>query len=397
MKFLITILLISFSFLASAQETTPGSADQIKDQQEWVVVFNDPRPARLQGWSRNGYGKSQSNYSGDLELNRFGKNMASKYDMDLQDEWFIPSLGVYCLVVRFNSDQYETMTKLKSNKSVQWVQPSNEFELLNSKTSAKAAELNQQSIPKSLNLPHSIDGKGVTIAIIDSAVDESHQDLVGTISKNNDFVINENTESGESHGTAIAGVMITQPGTKLGVAGVAPAATIHAYRGCWESSKLGKTNCSTLSLARALDAVVRNGADILNLSLTGPKDALLDRLLHQLIDRGTMVVTAFDPARPNAERFPSKRDGILIVRAQGLDEDDEQTFTAPGARVVPIPGNQYDFMHGHSVASAYTSALLALRKQAFDSKQSSQIQRLDWRNTSNSNMAKDLVNEILND
>jgi len=104
---------------------------------------------------------------------------------------------------------------------------------------------------------------------------------------------------------------------------------------------------------------------------------------------------AFDPARANSGRFPTQRDGVLIVRARGLDDRHSGVFTAPGARVVPRPGNRYDFMHGHSVASAYTSGLLALRKQALDASVSAKEGDLDWRNTSSSRVAEDLVVEIL--
>ena len=137
-----------------------------------------------------------------------------------------------------------------------------------------------------------------------------------------------------------------------------------------------------------------SNTDILNLSLSGPKDLLLDRLIQRIIDQGTIVVTAFDPTRPAINRFPSQRDGVLIVRAQDLDNQHTEFFTAPGARVVLSPGNKYDFMHGHSVASAYTSGLLALRKQVFETAIGGKKQA-DWRMVSNDQAAQDLLSDIL--
>jgi len=401
MRRLIAGLLFCWFSLVLAQSDLEEK--QATQEQEWVLVFDDPRPARSQGWVRSNYGKSGGDYRNALELERFGKKVASKYDMQLRDQWFIPSLGVYCLVVSFNGDQSETISKLKKDKTVQSLQPSNEFELLNERRQPPIEESEEPStrvdgeLPRlDEKLPTLADGEGVVIAIVDSAVDSSHQDLAGSISDGGDFVVaGRDNNRGESHGTAIAGVMMTKRHTKLGVAGISPAATLQAYRGCWESAEQTKTNCNTLSLARALDAVVSSDADILNLSLSGPKDALLDRILQQIIDRGTMVVAAFDPARANSERFPTQRDGVLIVRARGLDNRHSGVFTAPGARVVPRPGNRYDFMHGHSVASAYTSGLLALLKQALDASVSAKEGDLDWRNTSSSRVAEDLVVEIL--
>jgi len=392
---LFTILLMLGPLVAYAQadtepvsESQAASPDTINIDSEWVVVFTDPRPARLRGWRTTGYSTQSGEYDSVLNLKRFGNKMASKYNMELRDQWLIQSLGVYCLVVRFNGDQQHTITELKKNKRLQWIQPSNEFKLL------AAASSFSNTLAFETPIPKGIDGTGAVIAIIDSAVDKSHQDLAKAITKSDDFVVaGTQVQGGEMHGTAIAGVMVAHRDTKLGVAGVAPAAALEAYRGCWESSANNETHCNTLSLARALDAVSKSKADILNLSLSGPKDDLLDRLIQRIIDQGKMVVAAFDPTRPNIPRFPSQREGVLIVRAQDLDSMYADVFTAPGSRVVVSPGNRYDFMQGHSVAAAYVSGILALKKQVLDRRGESL--RSDWRKISKLNAAKDLVKDLL--
>lgn len=370
-------------------------------EQEWVIVFNDPRPARLQGWSNSGYNSKSSGYQSSLELKRFGRKIASQYDMQLKDEWLIQSLGVYCLVVRFNQDQDSTMSKLKQNKRIQWIQLSNGFELLSDEQALNSQPKDGVSKRVSFaayNLPETLNGEGVVIAIVDSSVDRSHPDLVKSINRNDDFVVSgTNVSLGEAHGTAIAGVMVSQPSSKFGVRGVSPAAKIEAYRGCWEN-RGGSTQCNTLSLARALDAVASSDVDILNLSLTGPSDQLLDRLLDKIIAKKVMVVAAFDPSRPNTKRFPRPREGVLIVRASNLDQIYDDIFTAPGSRVVASPGNRYDFMSGHSVAAAYTSGVLALCKQAQQNQMKvDELLRIngDCRNLSTLSGTKDLVYDLL--
>jgi len=385
----ITLLLtLSLSLLALRAEAEPSLLDQAQVSTEWVVVFKDPRPSRLQGWRKTGYSKNAGDYRDSLELKRFGKKVASKYDLELRDEWLIQSLEVYCLVVKFNGDQQQTIAKLKEDGLIKWVQPLNEFELLSN--SAPQNKNPSQITP----LPSNIDGSGVVIAIIDSAVDTSHRDLAKAVSKDSDFVVSgERVNGGETHGTAIAGVIVAQRGSKLGVSGVAPAAKLESYRGCWQSSKTNKTHCNTLSLARALDAVTRSNASILNLSLSGPQDDLLDKLIQKLVSQGKMVIAAFDPLRPNKPRFPSQAKGVLVVRATDLDHQYSHVFSAPGSRVVAAPGNAYDFMHGHSVAAAYVSGILALRKQVLN--KASRNLRTDWKNLSKSNGAEDLVREII--
>jgi len=380
----------------TANKTTKSAVPE-----EWVVVLDDPRPKRLQGWQRTGY-RGGNNYRSAVELKRFGGRLAKDYNLALKDQWLIESLGVYCLIVSFNDDANKTIKALEKLESVQWIQPSNEFRLLSS-AGGVTEPLNSKLMGESLD--SSITGEGVTIAIIDSAVDRTHSDLAPAVELSQDFVVagasadsSNQLLNGEAHGTAIAGVMIAQRDSKAGIAGVAPKAKLLAYRGCWENSD-GNTNCNTLSLARALDAVARSGADILNLSLSGPKDLLLDQLLDRVIANGAVVVAAFDPQRVGQTRFPSKKDGVLIVRAEKLDSQFQDIFTAPGARVVASPGNNYGFMKGHSIATAYTSGVLALHKQFRDSivGQRGASQPIDWRELSKNNKATDLMQQLIDE
>jgi len=351
---------IIMMYNASAQQLSSLTVSK-PVQKEWVVVLNDPRPGRLQGWQNPRY-RGNQHYASSLELARFGKRVAKRHDLSLKQEWFIESLSVYCLIVQFNGDESDTLVQLQQDDRVQWVQPSNEFELLGKD---KVAMPNTTSSAE-FALPSSIDGNGVLIAMIDSAVDTTHPDISTAIQGTADFVISgTQTSIGEAHGTAMAGVLVAKPDSKLGVVGVAPGADLVAYRGCWEELA-GNTQCNTLSLARALDAVVNNNDKpmILNLSLSGPHDRLLESIMAKVISNGTITVAAFDPMRPHAKRFPSPRKGVLIVRAETLDKQYQDQFTAPGGRIVTSPGNRYDYMMGHSVASAYTAGVLALIAQS---------------------------------
>ena len=340
-------------------------------QQQWVIVLDDPRPARLQGWQQgqSNYSSNQ-NYKNALELKRRAKKIAKRYKLELEQQWYIDSLSVYCLIVNIDSDQVETtLSKLKQHKHVAWVQPSGEFNLLNSTQTKLPKKLSatppiQTAEPVLGSLSAHADGTGVRIALVDSAVDSRHIDIAPAIEKSTDFVSSSSkvADTGEAHGTAIASVLIAQKDSKVGLSGIAPQANLLAYRGCWED-KSGNTNCNTLSLARALNAVVKNRPDILNLSLSGPKDLLLDKLIERIVLNETLVVAAFDPQRPNKSRFPSRQDGVLIVRAETLDNKFQREFTAPGSRIVASPGNSYNYMSGHSVAAAYASGVLALLRQ----------------------------------
>ena len=378
---LMLVCVLLFSASVNAEEFSDKQAIQspllaqdsslsVQNNKEWVVVLSDPRPARLQGGSGEGY--SSSDYNGALELKRIGLKFAQKNGLKLKQEWFIESLSVYCLIVEFTENTEQTLEALKKNKSVEWVQESNDFELLNKQVKSDeqevAGDFNKLIEPSPSKQFEQLDydGQGIVIAMIDSGIDDNHQDLSHAIKGMADFVITNTDQSKskvEVHGTAVAGVLIAQPNEKMGISGVAPAAKLLAFRGCWEEED-NVTNCNTLSLARALDAVVKSQPDILNLSLSGPYDPLLNRLIDKVVQNQTVIVAAYDPTRPSLKRFPLAQDGVLIVRAESMDTQGKQEFTAPGAKIVTKPDDAYTYVTGHSIASAHTSGLLALLTQA---------------------------------
>ena len=340
-------------------------AKPVQSETEWVIVMDDPRPLRLQGWQHGDYSGS-GHYSQALELKRAGRQVASKHGLLIRTEWFIESLDVYCLIALFEDDEQTTLDRLRGDESIKWVQPSNSFELLQT-TSPAHEEAPILISPPELLLPDSINGKGVVVALVDSAVDDTHPVLLERVSENVDFVdVNNRTVSGEPHGTGLASVIVANRQSDLGVSGVAPQATLRAYRGCWETTVTGEgygTNCTTTSLARSLNAVAMDKPDILNLSLSGPQDKLLNHLIDKIVSqgKGTIVVTAFDPKRPIDDRFPSASPGVLTVRSDSTkDENPPQIFSAPGSKIVAAPGDRADLMSGHSIATAYTSGILAL-------------------------------------
>lgn len=354
--------------IAMSLLSTPAYTESEQTEDEWVIVLDDPRPARLKGWQRNNYSGS-GDYRNALELKRTGQRIAKKHKLLVRAEWFIETLGVYCLIVTLKEDQKETLERLRTDKKVKSVQRSNTFELLQTKSQHKSAStVIDPSLlnPPELSLPKSITGDGVVVALVDSAVDQTHPDIVQQIIENLGFVDDENMNlDGEPHGTAVAGVIAADHVSEVGVTGVASGAKIKAYQGCWENANnSGGPNCNTLTLARALDAVATKGkADILNLSLSGPKDELLDQLILQILSQGTTVVVAFDPNRAADDRFPSTSPGIVTVRANFLDQEHALIFSAPGKKIVATPQQRANFMQGHSIATAYTSGVLAMCSQ----------------------------------
>ena len=91
-----------------------------------------------------------------------------------------------------------------------------------------------------------------------------------------------------------------------------------AMKACWQTKASDDAaRCNSFTLAKAINASIAAQADVINLSLTGPVDPLLDRLLRQAIEQRTIVVGAVNQAKPNT--FPVATRGVLPVALPGWD------------------------------------------------------------------------------
>lgn len=111
-----------------------------------------------------------------------------------------------------------------------------------------------------------IDGKGVTVAVIDSGIDENHPDLVGKVIGEKNFLADE-TSSDDllGHGTMVAGIIAGSGAASNGkFRGVAPGASLLSVK-VINSKGEGKVS----DIIAGIEWAIYNGADILSLSLGG--------------------------------------------------------------------------------------------------------------------------------
>ncbi len=200
-----------------------------------------------------------------------------------------------------------------------------------------------------------------------------HPDLAGRVVVAKDFVGHGSTA--EFHGTAVAGVIASTANNGFGTVGVAPDARILALRACWEtpgSSSSG--HCNSFTLAKALDWVVHRRPEVLNLSLAGPNDPLLERLLLAVLNQNVKVVAAYERAA-GEDRFPGSVEGVLLTRSP--DESTSAGVGAPGQDILAAaPGDGFDFVSGNSFAAAHVSGVVALLLERDPSLRMDEIRQL---------------------
>ena len=107
-----------------------------------------------------------------------------------------------------------------------------------------------------------------------------------------------------SHGTAIASLLASEGTSRIVAANV------------FRSSGSGQPYTSADAIVRALEWMVEKDVRVINVSLAGPRNLVLDRLISRAIANGTVIVAAAGnggPAAPPA--YPAAVPGVVAVTA----------------------------------------------------------------------------------
>src|SRR5450830_895476 len=287
---------------------------------------------------------------------RAAEALASRHGLQVVDSWPMPVIGVDCYVMQVKgADGAAALAALAQERQVLWAQPLQQFHGLQG--ADPLAPLQPAERFWHIGQLHRVStGKGVRVALIDSAVDGGHPDLAAQLALQENFVDGAGAPPPEPHGTAVAGIIGARANNGIGIAGVAPGARLLALRACW-GERAEDTRCNSFTLGKALNFAVTHQADIINLSLGGPPDPLLRALLDAARRRGMTVVAAADPQLADGG-FPTSYAGVLAVGAAGATA---LALSAPGADIpATLPGKRWGLVSGSSYAAAQFSGLLAL-------------------------------------
>jgi subtilisin family serine protease len=295
------------------------------------------------------------------------KALAAEYGLVEVSSWPIARLGVHCLVYGIppGTDSVPIAAALKRDSRVESVQPLQAFDTQADAYNDPYAQLQQNVAQMAIPDAHAFSrGGGVRIAVIDTGADVAHPDLRPHATQGRNFVDTDPVGfRTDAHGTAVAGVIGAVPNNGVGIVGIAPDVELLVYKACWRSKSNGATAiCNTFTLAQALSAAIEARADIINLSLGGPSDPLLTRLVKIGLADGAIVVAAM-PRDGVRQGFPVEIEGVVAADMAEAGRTTAGVVRAPGRDVLSLaPDGRYDFFSGSSLAAAEVSGLIALLK-----------------------------------
>ncbi|MEY7975357.1 type VII secretion-associated serine protease mycosin [Streptomyces pilosus] len=230
-------------------------------------------------------------------------------------------------------------------------------------------------------------GRGITVAVIDSGVDDTLADLKGQVLDGKDFSEQRGDEHTDiaNHGTGMAALIAATGGRGAlhGSYGLAPEAKILPIRMRYSTEEYGQVD-NKAEYARVLTRAIRFAADteahIINVSMgsanaPGRRNVGTPELASAVkyaIDKGKLVFAAAGNSgdKANFELYPAATPGVVGVaatdksgRALSQSQRGSQVdLAAPGGDIVNAcaGGTQVCTGSGTSVASALASASAAL-------------------------------------
>ncbi|WOS42822.1 S8 family serine peptidase [Xanthomonas rydalmerensis] len=362
---------------AKAPSLDPSPA--LDSQRQIVLAVANPMaaPSRHAGSNLLGYASARYYGAGTQAVATLDA-LNKRYGLRQVAGWPIKALGLYCVVLEPapGSDRAALLAQLAKDDRVALSQPLQDFGTYSADSQAAAAAPAQ---PLRYNDPY-VDmqrgfaatnaataqtlsqGQGVDVAIVDTGVDTSHPDLRGRLRNTRDLVAADpGAFNRDHHGTEVAGIIAAGSNNHLGIVGIAPKAMLDVYKACWYPQRPGAgAGCNSFTLAKALAAIGDTRTRIINLSLGGPADPLLRKLMEQLLRDGRIVVAAMPP-NGRMDGFPDGIPGVIVVRSSAATPAPAGVLSAPGEDILTTqPNGGYDFTSGSSMATAHVSGVVAL-------------------------------------
>ena len=204
----------------------------------------------------------------------------------------------------------------------------------------------------------------LTIGIIDSAVAVAHAAFDGAEIVQQDFVPFDAPRP-LAHGTAVASILVG----KGGVLGESPLRARLNAATVFFADEAGNPAATTESLVAALAWHAAEGVDVVNMSLAGPPNRVLETAITAASERGMLIVAAVGNNGPAGEPlYPAAYAPVVGVTAvdsarriyRYANRGRHVSFAAPGVRIrVADSVGGYATESGTSMAAPYAAAIIA--------------------------------------
>ena len=310
--------------------------------------------------------------------------------------------GGYVVVETSSRITPENLRSLAENPAVRYVEPDFSFSLDQNVspndpeyTNGKLWGLNSIKAQAAWNL---LTRSKVIVAIIDTGIDYTHEDLAANMwngaanTHGYNFVANNaSPKDSNGHGTHVAGIIGAVGNNGAGVVGVSWSVPMMALQVFDDNGNFSGSD----NVVSAIDFAIANKAKIINASWNGPNSSqALKEAINRAQAAGLLIVASAGNGRGSnndaVPTYPASYANPNIIAVLSIDQSEHLEdvsnygkasvhIAAPGEEIdSAIPGNQYKPKSGTSMAAAYVSGAAALiwSLPAFDTKSAVEIKAL---------------------
>lgn len=222
----------------------------------------------------------------------------------------------------------------------------------------------QWALARFQNLLDGSGGEGVLVAVLDTGIDGQHEDLKGKVVASVNFSDSPTALDRSGHGTHVAGIIAAITNNGVGIAGAAPSARLLNVKVADDDGMVWAS-----AVAKGIVWAVDNGARVINLSLAIPGSVpTLEEAVDYAWSRGAVLVAAAGNAGDSAPTYPASLPHVISVAAVDINGKlwDKSNYGdwvcvyGPGVDIYStLPGNEYGYKSGTSMATAFVSAVAA--------------------------------------
>lgn len=319
--------------------------------------------------------------------------IVDKYKLQILQQTELISINRILVLCTTEGEVLDLSAKLQNEGGLYSSQPNFIFSTLNESDPLRSMQLINKIIDLD-RIHEKSSGKNVLVAIIDTGVDLNHKDLNSQIKVHDNFVTGSPYQA-EIHGTAVAGI-IAGAHNDFGILGIAPDAELLGYRACKQLAETrSEGECYSSSIAKALDAAILAGANIVNLSLgSGSKDRLVSELIDKGCEQGIIFIAPVgNDMTANTISFPASHPKVIAVAGFGENNKPlpNRALALAADAIAPAhnifsttPGDKHNFLEGTSFSAATISGIIALSLETHNGTASKNFPHFDeavqWQN-----------------
>jgi hypothetical protein len=204
----------------------------------------------------------------------------------------------------------------------------------------------------------------ITIGMIDGPVTTDHPALAAARVETLSALLPGDAAVSADHGTGVA-ALIAGEAPSAGLGGFARGARLIAVSAFAEDGRAPGADVDRI--AGALDALLRNGADVINMSFAGPPNLVLADLVGETAARGPILVAAAGNTGTDDLRHPAALPQVIAVtavdagfrRMRDASTGAHIEFAAPGVDLFVADADGARYATGTSFAAPIVSAMAA--------------------------------------